>query len=187
MRLWRTILGRALTPYLIGGALGAPLGVAMLVKWPSSYYALFLGVLVLAYSLYVLIFAKRMPRVQGSLRGDVFSGVAGGVLAGLAGFAGATVTVWLGLKDMGKDEQRAIFQPFILVTQVQALLWLHLMDSRPQGGDLGDSLVYVPIAIAAAACGLTIFKRLGNDGFRLVVNLLLAVSGVALISKSFGF
>jgi hypothetical protein len=48
-------------------------------------------------------------------------------------FPGAFVTIWCGLKGWSKERQRALYQPFILLTQVAALLLIVL--AHPATGD----------------------------------------------------
>ena len=183
--LRRSVKIRSLLPYVAGGTIGAPIGVSLLVLHPSSTYTLILGSIVLLYAGYMLVFAKRTRKLATNAARDGAVGVAGGVLAGLAGFPGGPTSVWCGLQGMAKDAQRALMQPFILVMQVQALVWLSIFG-RSKLGELGDAALYMPVALLAATVGLKIFQRLGNDQFRLVVNLLLAVCGGLMIGKALG-
>ena len=114
---------------------------------------------------------------------DACIGFLGGITGGLAGFPGAAVTIWCSMRSWDKRRQRGIYQPFILFMQVLALLLIELMRSTiPLGAGLGlDPVMFVPPALLGTWLGLGIFRRLSDQGFGLVVNLLLLVSGVGLL------
>jgi uncharacterized membrane protein YfcA len=92
---------RHLARFLLGGALGLPLGVYLLTHLASSLYLKCIGVFLIAYGLYMLL---RPPAAAiGSNRlGDYAVGFLGGVTGGFAGFPGAFVTIWCGLKGWSK-------------------------------------------------------------------------------------
>ena len=76
-----------------------------------------------------------------------------------------------------------IYQPFILLMQILALLLIEFMRSSiPHGAglDLGPAM-FVPPALLGTWLGLAIFRRLSDQGFGLAVNLLLFASGVGLL------
>jgi uncharacterized membrane protein YfcA len=107
----------------------------------------------------------------------------GGLTGGLAGFPGAFVTVWCGLKGWNKARRRGVYQPFILAMQPVTLIAIYLM--RPSSvttaqADFG-TLAFVPAAMLGAWLGLRIFRRLTDQQFELAINVLLIVSGIGLI------
>ena len=55
-------------------------------------------------------------------------GFLGGLTGGLAGFPGASVTIWCALKGWDKAHQRGVYQPFILCMQPISLLAIQLMQ-----------------------------------------------------------
>jgi uncharacterized membrane protein YfcA len=181
----RSIRIEPLIPYLVGGSLAAPLGVALLLAWPSGLYALLFGGLVVVYSVYALVSKNEKPTGTVSRFRDMVWGGFGGVVSGLTGAPGVPVNIRCARLKMSKDEQRAIVQPFILCVQIQTLIWLKLAD-RGVSGSLADTVVYLPLALLAAMGGMTIFRRMGNDRFKLVVNILLLASGVSMVMKGVG-
>ena len=104
----------------------------------------------------------------------------GGITGGAVGFPGAFVTIWCAMKGWDKDRQRALFQPFILVMQVAALLTLGLVHetSSGHGVDLGD-LLCVPGSLLGTAIGLLCYRALSDLHFGRAINLLLIVSGAS--------
>jgi uncharacterized membrane protein YfcA len=110
---------------------------------------------------------------------DATVGGLGGLLAGLAGFPGASVTVWCGLRGWSKERQRALCQPFILLMQIEALALVGA--ARPAALPAETFYVYLPLTLVAAWAGVGLLRRMSTAQFNLVVRLLLVVSGVALL------
>ncbi len=180
--LWRDIDLRGLLAFLAGGVVGLPLGVWLLLNLEHVWFKEAVGALLTIYATYVLL--KRPVTITCDSRmADAGVGFLGGITGGLAGFPGAAVTIWCGMKDRDKRRQRGIFQPFILVMQVLALLLIQVVRSTASRHvGLGfDPLLYIPVALAGTWLGLAIFRRLSDRSFTLVVNLLLLASGIGLL------
>ena len=173
---------RSLPIFLIGGVLGVPAGVYLLLHLPTGAYRNVIGGLLIAYGGYLLL---RWP--ARSLRmgpwSDACAGFLGGVTGGLAGFPGASVTIWCGLKGWDKARQRGVYQPFILSMQPVTLAAIYLMRPSSSTATALDwkTLAFVPAALLGAWFGLRIFKRLSDRQFEIVVNALLILSGIGLI------
>jgi uncharacterized protein len=180
--LWRTIEWRCLRIFLIGGFLGVPAGVYLLLHLPSTTYRTVIGSLLIIYGSYLLLCpparSLRLGRVS-----DVCAGFLGGITGGLAGFPGAFVTIWCGLKGWDKARQRGVYQPFILSMQPVTLIAIHLMrpSSSVQAQLDWKMCAFVPAALLGAWFGLRIFKRLSDRQFEFVVNALLIASGIGLV------
>ena len=108
--LWRTIEWRCLRIFLIGGFLGVPAGVYLLLHLPSTTYRTVIGSLLIIYGSYLLLRPPARSLRLGRLS-DVCAGILGGITGGLAGFPGAFVTIWCGLKGWDKAHQRGVYQP----------------------------------------------------------------------------
>ena len=180
--LWRAIDWRSLGVFLIGGFLGVPAGVYLLLHLPTGTYRIVIGLLLIGYGFYMLM---RWP-VRWLPKGPVSDAVAGflsGITGGLAGFPGSFVTIWCALKGWDKARQRGVYQPFILSMQPVTLLAIYLMrPSSPAQASLDwKALAFVPAALLGAWFGLRIFKRLSDRQFEFVVNALLIVSGIGLM------
>ena len=179
--LWRSIDWRGLPIFLIGGILGVPAGVYLLLHLPSDAYRDAIGGLLIAYGGYLLLRWPIRALRMGPL-GDACAGFLGGLSGGLAAFPGAFVTIWCGLKGWDKARQRGVYQPFILGMQPITLLVIYLM--RPSSSIAMQldwkTLTFIPAALLGAWLGLCIFKRLSDRQFEFAVNLLLIASGVGL-------
>jgi uncharacterized membrane protein YfcA len=179
--LWRSIVWRSLPLFLLGGLAGVPVGAWLLTHLPSGIYRSVLGILLIAYGSWLLLKRPTRPLRWGAWA-DLCAAFLGGLTGGLAGFPGASVTIWCGLKGWDKAHQRGVYQPFILCMQPLSLVAIQLMQpSSPAVVRLDwETLAFVPAALAGAWLGLRIFKRLSDRQFELAVNLLLVISGISL-------
>lgn len=180
--LWRSIDWRSLPIFLAGGILGVPAGVYLLLHLPAAVYRDIIGAMLIAYGGYLLL-RRPTPPLQTGPVWDACAGFLGGLTGGLAGFPGAFVTIWCGLKGWNKERRRGVYQPFILGMQPVTLIAIHLM--RPSSvitkqSDL-RTLAFVPAALLGTWLGLRIFKRLSDRQFDFAVNALLILSGIGLI------
>src|SRR5262245_57014761 len=103
-------------PYLIGGAIGVPLGVAALAGASPFLLRTSIGAFLIAYAAYQL--SQRRNRSIGTWGGgtvDGMVGVGGGFLGGFAGLSGPLPLIWLQLRGGESDRQRAIYQPFNVI------------------------------------------------------------------------
>ena len=180
--LWRVIAWRSLPLFLMGGLAGVPVGAWLLTHLPSGTYRGVLGGLLIAYGSWLLFKRPTQPLRWGAWA-DLSAAFLGGLTGGLAGFPGASVTIWCGLKGWDKAQQRGVYQPFILCMQPVSLLAIQLMQPASSTAPPLDwqTLVFVPAALAGAWAGLRIFKRLSDRQFELAVNLLLVFSGLSLV------
>jgi uncharacterized protein len=180
--LWRTIDWRSLPIFLAGGVLGMPAGVYLLLHLQTGVYRDLIGGLLIVYGGYLLL-ARPLPALRTGPLADACAGFLGGLTGGLAGFPGAFVTIWCGLKGWDKTRQRGVYQPFILAMQPLTLIAIHLM--RPSSAGMAQldwkTLAFIPAALLGAWFGLRIFKRLSDRQFGFAVNALIIVSGIGLI------
>jgi uncharacterized protein len=181
--LWRSIDWRSLPVFLVGGVLGVPTGVYLLLHLPTGAYRGAIGVLLIAYGGRLLLSRPTTKSLGIGRWGDACAGFLGGVTGGLAAFPGAFVTVWCGYKDWDKSRQRGVYQSFILAMQPLALIAIYLMGPSSLAAPhlTWRTLAFVPAALLGAWFGLNIFRRLSDRQFEIAVNVLLVLSGIALV------
>jgi uncharacterized membrane protein YfcA len=179
-KLRAAIRPRRLLPFVAGGAIGVPLGVALLRWLSSGQLRVGVGIFLIVYSLYGLLRPTLPQFKQSGAAPDMGVGVANGILGGATGFAGIVVTIWSGLRGWPKDEQRAVFQPTGVATFVMIALWL-----GGAGMVAGDTImlfvVGLPAVLAGTWAGFRLYGRLDESGFRKAVLALLLVSGASLV------
>jgi len=178
--LRRAVKWGRLVPFLIGGAVGVPLG-AQILRWtsPASLRIVIGGILVL-FSLYSLIRPKLGSAGEAGRFADGTIGIVNGVIGGATGLAGIAMVVWCSLRGWPPAEQRAVFQPVGVAVFLMTGFWLG--GTGMIGADtLGLFLVGLPTLAAGTWAGLKLFGRLEEAGFRRVVLILLLLSGTSLL------
>jgi uncharacterized membrane protein YfcA len=173
---------RKLWPFILGAAIGVPVGVAILGWANPAYVRAGIGVFLVLYSLYALLRPSLPPVTQGGAAADAAVGFANGVLGGITGLAGILVTIWCGLRGWPKDRQRAVFQPVAVAIFAMSALWLGV-----KGAVSVDTvrlfLFGLPALLAGTWLGMKLYGRLDEAAFRKVVLVLLLASGVALMFR----
>ncbi|HYQ99177.1 MAG TPA: sulfite exporter TauE/SafE family protein [Casimicrobiaceae bacterium] len=172
---------RSLGSMIAAGTATIPLGVWLLVHVDAGYYAAALGAFLTAYGGYLLLRRGSLV-VEGTPLRDAMAGALGGIAGGLAGLPGSIVTIWCGMRGWDRLRQRAVYQPYILAMQVVTVICLRLQALVRMS--LAQDLRYVPFALLGALGGLAIFRRITNGQFRTAVGVLLAVSGVGLLART---
>lgn len=175
-----SIVARNLMPYLAGGLATIPAGVFLLLHTPWWLHAVSLGIFLMLYGGYMLLRpAWRLNR--NSLMGQCVSGALGGITGATAAFPGAFVTIWCGCHGWEKDEQRAIYQPYILIMQVAVLVVLTAV--RPSASLRPELLAYSLPALLGASIGLRLYWQLNLAHFNKIVSATLLIAGIALTLK----
>ena len=179
-KLRRALDWRRLWPFLLGAALGVPVGVTILTWANPAQVRIGVGVLLVLYSLYALFRPPIAPVKGGGVAADAGVGFLNGVLGGITGLAGILVTIWCGLRGWPKDVQRTVFQPVAVAIFLMSALWI-----GAKGAVTPDTIklfvIGLPALFAGTWLGLKLFGRLDETGFRKVVLVLLLLSGAVLV------
>jgi uncharacterized membrane protein YfcA len=180
LTLRRSFHWRRFAPFLLGGLLGIPLGVALLPRLDADLFKIVLGGL-LVLTCPALLLANELPRIRGGGRfADGLAGVGGGILGGLGGYTGVIPTLWTTLRGLPKDEQRAIIQNFNLGIQLVTLgayLWQGLITRAL----LPQLAILIPVVLFCSWLGTRLYMGLSEARFRQLVLVLLTVSGAAML------
>lgn len=171
-------------PYLAGGVLGVPLGVAAL-NWASpDILRLSIGAFLVVYAAAQLSGLLRLKiGAWGGRPGDAAIGVGGGILGGFAGLSGPLPLIWLQLRGGPSVEQRAVYQPFNIVVLATAGIGMTAAGNFA-GAVVPALLLAVPGTVLGAWLGARLYRRAGEDAFRRIVLVLLLVSGGVLVAES---
>jgi uncharacterized membrane protein YfcA len=175
-------------PYLAGGLIGAPVGLAILHALPTSaLMAIFGGFLVL-YAGYS-IFKPEGMALKGAGQWPVSAavGFSGGVIGGFTAFPGAAVVVWSGLRKLAKRESRSIVQPYIFGMQILSLAILAIQHPETFGPAYWSLLLMtLPVVLPGTLLGVRLYRSLSDVNFRRVTFMLLGTSGFGLLVKAAG-
>ncbi len=179
-KLRRALSLSRLLPFLLGGAIGIPVGVELLRWVPAAHLRVAIGVLLILFSVYSLARPQLRRITAGGRIADGGIGFLSGVLGGTTGFGGILPTIWCGVRGWPKDQQRAVFQP----TGVAIFLGTALALGG-SGTVTADTvrlfLMGLPALLLGSWVGLRLYGRLDEEGFRKVVLSLLLISGIALV------
>jgi uncharacterized membrane protein YfcA len=179
-KLRRALDWKKLWPFVIGAALGVPVGVIILTWASPAHVRAGVGAFLVLYSLYALFRPAMAPVTAGGAAADAGIGFLNGVLGGMTGLAGILVTIWCGLRGWPKEVQRTVFQPVAVAIFLMSALWI-----GARGAITADTirlfLIGLPALLAGTWLGFRLFGRLNEAAFRKVVLVLLLASGAVLI------
>jgi uncharacterized protein len=179
-KLRRALDWRKLSPFVIGAAIGVPVGVMLLAWSDPRSVRIAVGVFLVLYSLYAFFRPPFKLAASAGVAADAAVGFVNGALGGLTGLAGIVVTIWCGLRGWPKEVQRATFQPVAVAVFLMTAVWLGVAGTVT-AGTFGFFLIGLPCVIAGTWLGLKLFGHIDEAMFRKVVLALLFVSGAALL------
>jgi len=172
-----------LMPFILGSALGIPVGVAA-VRWASPIYLrIGVGLLLVLFSLYNLARPK-LPEMKQAGRGaDAAVGVLNGVIGGATGLAGIITVIWTSMRGWSRDEQRAVFQPtgvasFLMIIVALGGVGIITVDT------IRLFLLGLPALAVGTWLGWMLYGKLDESAFRRIVLVLLLLSGAALMASA---
>ena len=178
------------TAYIVGGAFGAPFGVWVMANLPAAELTFATGIVLLMYSIWMVFKPHAIFVKSTGVFEHLIVGMIGGVIGGFTAFPGSALVVWAGLKNLSKNEQRAVVQPYILAMQFISLVSMIFLRS----GDLNSNpfdetfwlffLLLVPVVLPMTKLGVIAFKKMSDMNFKNITLGVLAFSGGGLLYKS---
>jgi uncharacterized membrane protein YfcA len=180
-RLRDSIDYRRLLPFVIGSAIGIPVGLFILEFAQPSYLRSGVGTLLIVFSLYNLTrpqfpVTKRLART-----GDAGVGILNGVLGASTGLGGILPVIWTTLRGWTRDEQRGVHQPTAFVTFALSIVALG-SDGFVTPGTARLFLLGLPALLAGTLLGWALYGKLNETTFRKIVLVLLLLSGMAIVA-----
>lgn len=174
---------KLLLPFLLGGVIGIPIGVALLPLLDANLFKALLGGLLVIWCP-VMLAAPQLPHITvGGKPADGIVGMIGGIMSGIGGLAGAVPTLWCSLRGMKKDHQRAVIQNFNLTTLALAML-TYLVTGVVTADMLPFFAIVAPAILIPSLIGARLYIGISEAAFRVIVLGLLTVAGVALLASS---
>ena len=180
-KLRASIRWRPLWLLLLSGALTVPMGVWLLIRLDASFYVAGLGLFLIGYGSVVLV-RRETHVVRGGNWTGAIAGAFGGLAGGLAGLPGASVTIWCSMRGWDKQQQRAVYQPYILAMQLLTIICLHWL--APSHALPARDLAFVPFALFGAMGGFALYQRMSNKQFHMATSALLLSSGIGLLVRT---
>lgn len=172
-----------LWPFLIGGLVGIPIGVAILPMLNIQIFKAFLGTLLVLWCPFMLAL-PHLPKISAGGRiADAVAGWVGGIMGGIGGFAGIIPTLWCSLRGFQKDEQRAIIQNFNLAA-LSVTMGIYIAKGIATREMLPMFAVVALAMLVPTIFGTRLYIGLSETAFRRIVLILLTLSGLALVVSS---
>ncbi len=175
----RSIQPGRLWPFLLGCAIGIPIGVYFLTRSDANTVKMFLGWFLMAFGAYAII-TPHLPVIKwGGRLADAGIGLIGGFMGGMGGYSGVIPTIWTQFRGWKKDAARAVYQPFIVFAHVGVIASMGVLAFDRNAVLL--ALIVLPLVLAGAFVGWRIYGHLDERRFRQALALLLVISGAALV------
>jgi uncharacterized membrane protein YfcA len=174
---WRAL------PFVAGGIVGVPLGVALLRFVDPLAFKAGVGLLLVIWCP-IMLFARDLPRIAwGGKWADAGIGWVGGIMGGLGGLTGPAPILWTTLRGWDRNAQRAVFQVFNICMHSLTLTVYFISGTVPHEA-IPLFAVMVPAMLLPSLAGYRLYRRVTDLAFRRVVLGLLTVSGATLIVTS---
>ena len=151
-------------PYLLGGLIGVPVGLAILSALPASHLMIVFGGFLVVYAGYSLMRPHGARKtVGGGWLASSLVGMSGGVIGGFTAFPGAAVVVWNGLRHVPKHEARAIVQPYIFGLQILSISLLALQKPETFGPTYWLLVaITAPVVLPCTLLGVRLYRQLSE-------------------------
>jgi hypothetical protein len=172
-----------LWPFLVGGLMGVPLGVAVLDSVEVAAFRAGVGVFLVLYAGGMLALRGLPVVAWGGRAADGAVGLLGGIMGGIAGLSGPLPTLWCGLRGWSKEAQRGVYQPYNLGVLGFAL-GVYAVQGVVTAQVLELALICLPLTILGVWLGLKSYGRLDDRQFRKLVLWLLLASGLVLTASN---
>jgi uncharacterized protein len=172
-----------LWPFLVGSAIGIPIGNMLLPYLDPNRFKLVLGgLLVVCCS--AMLATARLPHVRkGGKPADAFVGLLGGLMAPMSGFSGLAPALWATLRGYTKDAHRAVIQNFNLIV-LSATLVSHVIYGRVRPEMLPRMGLIAATLVVPAIWGSKIYVGMSPQAFRNVVLWVLVFAGAFMIMSA---
>lgn len=178
-KIWRDFDLASARIILIGGLVGVPFGIALLLWLSPDLFRGVIGAFLCAYALFMLLL-KKPPVISGDGKlGDGVVGSVGGVLGGFAGLSGAAPTIWGQLRGWGKERQRGVIQGFNMLILVFAIA-VFAIKGMLTAEVLTAAAICLPATFLGSIVGTRAYLAIDAVMFRRFILGLLFVSGVVL-------
>jgi len=182
-KIWQGVVWSRVWPFLLGGLIGVPLGTALLAHVQVKPLKVGVGLLLISYVSWMVL-VRRPPVVRaGGRLADGAAGFGGGVLGGMASISGPIPVIWTQLRGWTMHEQRGVNQPFNMSILAFSVVTAAVAGFLDRTFFLWAAIV-LPVTIIGAHVGLRLYRRINDAQFRVIILILLGLSGLILIGTS---
>jgi len=173
--LWKDLEWPRIWPLLLGALPGVPIGIFLLKSLNSRFILTFLGLILVCYSLYSLLF--KVAGRELNIHWAYFSGFLGGCFGGAFSAAGPPVIVYVSIQSWRKELIKSTLQGFFLVSGLMVIIgqtFTGLITPR-----VLKLFLYslAPLALGTYT-GHFFFGKIQEETYRRVILMLLLCLGV---------
>lgn len=182
---WRHIAWREIWRIVPGSLIGVFFGLYLLTLFDPQPLARALGVFVVLYALYVMVFAGRTPQIppRWMLPVAAVTSIAAGIIGSLfGGAAGPVYVIYLNSVRLARDAFRVTITTVMLfqgLTRIAGYAALGFYD----GHALLLLAAALPMVVIGSMLGARVVRRFDPVAFSRAVGVVLLVSGAALVFK----
>jgi len=179
---WRILLARI----MIFSGLGLPLGIWFYRHFPSERLKIFLGIfiiLVSGYELYNLLIKKSISKPL-SLISSILLLASGGFIHGVFATGGPLIVYYAGREIKNKAQFRATLSLLWLVLNF-ILLISYLLSATINQDNLKMTGLLLPALVLGIVLGEILHRKVQEQTFRVVVQIILFFTGVSILADSF--
>jgi uncharacterized membrane protein YfcA len=182
LALRRSIDWSEAVPLTLGGVVGLPVGLSLMMFAPPQSYRVAFGLMLLGYSIYMLL-KRPVAKLAGAATPALHSavGFAGGMIGGFTAMPGALPVIWCELRGVPRERQRGVVQPFILVMQALAIALLFFNSGTPRTEIWHYTLVALPALGGGILVGFLLYSRVDAARFRAAILWLLLFCGALMV------
>jgi len=181
LQLRKQVAWRDIVPLLPFSFFGIVTALWILVNVKQNVLSLYLGIFVLLYAIYSLL---PLPDPRGSRKWAILAGTAGGMVGALFGTGGPFYIVYLKMRQLDKGALRAtiamvfLFDGGLRITGY-AINGLYTLQV------LWMLVILSPVLLVGIYAGHHLHIKMNERQFSKIISLLLLLSGIMLIYKSF--
>jgi uncharacterized membrane protein YfcA len=167
-------------PLLAGALPGIPVGVYLLKRMDPAHVQIILGLVLVAYAVYGLLFRLPIGRLGGSWA-YLFGFFAGG-LGGAISASGPSVIVYTSLQAWTKDQIKVTLQGFFIISGLLIGVF-HAANGLTTDGVIRNFLVSIPTLLLGTWIGSMLYGRFKEQSYRRVMLILLGALGVFTLAR----
>jgi len=171
---------RKIWPLLAGALPGIPVGVYLLKRMDSAHVQVILGLVLVAYSVYGLLFRLPIGKVSGPWA--YFFGFFAGGLGGAISASGPPVIVYTSLQAWTKDQIKVTLQGFFIISGLLIGVF-HAANGLTTDGVIRYFLVSIPTLLVGTWAGSLLYGKFKEEGYRRVMLVLLGALGVFTLAR----
>ena len=169
-------------PLLIGTVPGIPIGTYLLKNLEASPMYIFLGFVLVAYSLFGILFRGVVKELKKGW--PYFFGFLAGCLGGAVSASGPPVIIYTFLQPWDKDKIKVTLQGFFVVSGLFILAYFYWHGLIvPQVVRL--SIIALPFIIGGTLAGSFFYGRLAESSYRKLMYYTLGLLGMIMFAQGF--